>query len=92
MRFRKNAHVIARREGAQMLAFHQDTGWICILNPGATFIWENFSGDFTPEQIVDRIGEEFVLPEIGSERSLLDCIADHLRLMQTAQLLDAVES
>lgn len=33
--FRQNPDVIIRYEGDKALAFHQGTGWICIMNPAS---------------------------------------------------------
>lgn len=92
MIFRRSADVIARREGDRTLVFHQKTGWICILNPSSTFIWETFTGDLSPEEIADRIRQKFTVAEDATDgRQLLGLVEKHLNLMHKAQLLDIVE-
>lgn len=93
MIFRRSADVIARREGDQTLVFHQKTGWICILNPSSTFIWETCTGDLSPEEIADRIRHEFTAPEDATDGPrVLGVVEKHLDLMHKAQLLDIVEA
>jgi len=91
MTFRQSADVIARREGGQTLVFHQKTGWICILNPSSTFLWESCDGR-TAEEIVLRIRDEFSTPGECEGDGLLDMVERHLDLMQKGQLLEAFEA
>jgi len=91
MTFRRSPDVITRSEGEQTLVFHQKTGWIGILNPGSSFIWEQCEEPVTPEQIVDRIERGFTLAgELADRGRLLAVVERHLALMQTGQLVEDV--
>ncbi len=93
MMFRRSADVIDRREGDQTLLFHQKTGWICILNPGATFIWENFTEALSAEEVADRIRQQFTVPDQEADGdSFLASIEHYLTLMQKAQLLETADA
>lgn len=93
MILRRNPEVVARREGDKTLVFQQETGWICILNPTSTFIWEQFEGELSAEDLTERICREFTLPEPCTEPEELRGVVDqHLDLMLKGQLLEAVEA
>lgn len=91
MIFRKSPDVIARREGDYTLVFHQRKGWIFILNPTSTFIWDSIAPNSSPEEIADEVLHVFTIPNTVDPRELHGIVESHLMLMHRAELLDIVE-
>lgn len=91
MAYRRSPDVITRTEGEQTLVFHQKTGWIGILNPSSSFIWEQCEEPVSAGEIAERIASGFALDgELVERRRLLAVVERHLALMQTGQLVEAV--
>jgi hypothetical protein len=91
MVYQRSQDVIARREGDKALAFHQQTGWICILNPSSRFIWDCLESAMSAEAITDRIRTQFTVPPEADGEVLLITVKAHLDLMCKAQLIETVE-
>ncbi len=91
MKFRKKEGAsISRREGDKTFVFHQSRGWVCILNPTATFLWEHCTGDLTAEEMADLLADRFEIPEAYADPSqLLNLVTEHLRLLQQGDLLES---
>lgn len=86
----QSTDVIARHEGDKMLVFHQKTGWICIMNPTSSFIWESCTGDNSPSEIAELVQQHFDFSESPwTTDGLRQVIAQHLDLLQKGKLLQS---
>jgi hypothetical protein len=90
MLFRKKEDVVSRREGDKTLVFHQNPGWVCILNSTSTFLWEHCTGELSVEDLVNLLTDRYEIPDTYAEPSdLRNLVTRHLELLQKADLLES---
>lgn len=90
MVFSRKEDVVSRREGNKTLIFHQNPGWVCILNPTSTFLWEHCEGERTVAELAELLTARFDIPKAyAAPADLENLVSQHLELLHKADLLQS---